>query len=56
MDWKARAIGPASEGAQSYLEEKYHSTMSIRDAEELALQTLKTVMEEKVNNYNIILF
>jgi hypothetical protein len=29
MDWTARAIGPASEGAQSFLQEHYYAVITI---------------------------
>jgi hypothetical protein len=44
------AIGSGSEGAQSALQEHYKDDMSLADAEVLALQTLKQVMEEKVRH------
>lgn len=51
--YKAKAIGAGSEGAQSNLEESYSETMSLQEAEELALSTLKQVMEEKISTDNI---
>lgn len=51
--YKAKAIGAGSEGAQSNLEESYSETMSLNEAEELALGTLKQVMEEKISMDNI---
>jgi len=42
------AIGSGSEGAQTALQEHYKDDMSLAEAEVLALQTLKQVMEEKV--------
>ena len=51
--YKAKAIGAGSEGAQSNLEESYAETMSLQEAEELALSTLKQVMEEKISTDNI---
>lgn len=51
--YKAKAIGAGSEGAQSNLEESYSATMTLKEAEELALSTLKQVMEEKISNDNI---
>merc|ERR1719409_110303 len=47
--YKAKAIGAGSEGAQSNLEESYAETMTLEEAEELALSTLKQVMEEKIS-------
>ena len=51
--YKAKAIGAGSEGAQSNLEESYSETMTLSEAEELALSTLKQVMEEKISTDNI---
>mmetsp|Transcript_5253 Transcript_5253/g.7892 ORF Transcript_5253/g.7892 Transcript_5253/m.7892 type:complete len:247 (-) Transcript_5253:34-774(-) len=49
----AKAIGSGAEGAQSNLEENYSSSMSLKEAELLALKTLKQVMEEKISPVNI---
>jgi len=51
--YKAKAIGAGSEGAQSNLEETYSDTMTLEEAETLALTTLKQVMEEKISTDNI---
>ena len=51
--YKAKAIGAGSEGAQSNLEESYSENMTLLEAEELALSTLKQVMEEKISTDNI---
>jgi 20S proteasome subunit alpha 5 len=51
--YKAKAIGAGSEGAQSNLEESYSETMTLDEAEVLALSTLKQVMEEKISTDNI---
>ena len=51
--YKAKAIGAGSEGAQSNLEESYSDSMTLKEAEELALSTLKQVMEEKISTDNI---
>lgn len=51
--YKAKAIGAGSEGAQSNLEESYSEAMALEEAEELALSTLKQVMEEKISTDNI---
>mmetsp|Transcript_24571 Transcript_24571/g.58092 ORF Transcript_24571/g.58092 Transcript_24571/m.58092 type:complete len:251 (+) Transcript_24571:120-872(+) len=51
--YKAKAIGAGSEGAQSNLEESYSESMTLIEAEELALGTLKQVMEEKISMDNI---
>ena len=47
--YQARAIGSGSEGAQSALQEHYRKDMTLKEAETLALNTLKQVMEEKVS-------
>jgi 20S proteasome subunit alpha 5 len=51
--YKAKAIGAGSEGAQSTLEESYSDQMTLQEAEDLALSTLKQVMEEKISIENI---
>uniref|UniRef100_A0A7S0C1Z3 Proteasome alpha-type subunits domain-containing protein n=1 Tax=Proboscia inermis TaxID=420281 RepID=A0A7S0C1Z3_9STRA len=51
--YKAKAIGAGSEGAQSNLSESYSETMTLEEAEELALSTLKQVMEEKISTDNV---
>lgn len=53
LQFKAKAIGAGSEGAQSTLQEKYRNEMTLQDAENLALEILKQVMEEKVNSNNV---
>ncbi|KAL4658652.1 proteasome subunit alpha type-5 [Arapaima gigas] len=49
----ARAIGSASEGAQSSLQEVYHKSMTLKEAIKSSLTILKQVMEEKLNATNI---
>lgn len=44
------AIGSGSEGAQTALQEHYKDDLTLAEAEVLALNTLKQVMEEKVSN------
>lgn len=54
--FKAKAIGSGSEGAQTNLQEALADgtdSMTIEGAETLALQTLKQVMEEKINSTNV---
>jgi 20S proteasome subunit alpha 5 len=51
--YKAKAIGAGSEGAQSNLSESYNENMTLEEAEELALSTLKQVMEEKISTDNV---
>ena len=53
LKYKAKAIGAGSEGAQATLQERYRDDMSFTDAEDLAFEILKQVMEEKVGNQNI---
>lgn len=53
VQYKAKAIGAGSEGAQSNLEESYSETLTLEECEVLALSTLKQVMEEKIHNDNI---
>lgn len=51
--YKAKAIGAGSEGAQSTLQDKFRDDLTLTDAENLACEVLKQVMEEKINNENI---
>lgn len=51
--YEAKAIGSASEGAQSALQDAYHKSMTMEEAETLGLTTLKQVMEEKVTSTNV---
>lgn len=53
VQWKAKAIGAGSEGAQTALQEAYSSSMTLEEAETLALRTLKQVMEEKLDGTNV---
>mmetsp|Transcript_40808 Transcript_40808/g.41674 ORF Transcript_40808/g.41674 Transcript_40808/m.41674 type:complete len:244 (+) Transcript_40808:107-838(+) len=53
LQYKAKAIGAGSEGAQSTLAEKYRADMTFLDAEDLAFEILKQVMEEKISNSNV---
>lgn len=53
LQYKAKAIGAGSEGAQSTLQDKYRDEMSLNDAEDLAMEILKQVMEEKVSAINV---
>jgi hypothetical protein len=53
VEYKAKAIGSGSEGAQAQLTEEYSEGMSLAEAELLAVKTLKAVMEEKLNDDNI---
>ena len=51
--YKAKAIGAGSEGAQSTLHDKYRDDMTLQEAQQLACEILKQVMEEKISNLNI---
>jgi 20S proteasome subunit alpha 5 len=51
--YKAKAIGAGSEGAQTNLNESWSESMTLEEAEDLALSTLKQVMEEKISTENI---
>lgn len=53
LRYDAKAIGSGSEGAQQNLQEFYVPTMTIKEAVNLALNTLKQVMEEKLNSTNV---
>jgi len=53
VKYEAKAIGSGSEAAQSELQDKYHKSMSIFDAQVLTLRVLKQVMEEKLDHHNI---
>ncbi|BFU18659.1 proteasome subunit alpha type 5 putative [Entamoeba histolytica] len=53
IEFYAKATGAGTEAAQSILHEKYNKSMTLREAEILALSTLKQVMEEKLNSKNV---
>ena len=53
VKYLATAIGAGSEGAQTTLQDQYNKSMSLEEAETLALQTLKQVMEEKISAINV---
>ena len=53
LEYKAKAIGAGSEGAQSTLQDKYRDDMTLVEAENLACEILKQVMEEKLGNQNV---
>lgn len=50
--YDARAIGSGSEGAQTELQNEYHKSLTLKEAELLTLKVLKQVMEEKLNSHN----
>ncbi|KAJ8604921.1 hypothetical protein CTAYLR_004328 [Chrysophaeum taylorii] len=51
--YKAKAIGSGGEGAQSTIQDLYSDTLTLPEAEVLALQTLKQVMGDKLTDDNI---
>lgn len=53
IQFEAKAIGAGSEGAQATLQDKYSKSITLKEAEKLALQTLKQVMEEKISATNV---
>ena len=53
FQFKAKAIGAGSEGAQATLQDKYRDDMTLAEAENLAFEILKQVMEEKISNINV---
>jgi len=53
VEFLAKAIGSGSEGAQQALQEKYHKTMTLKEALKEALVILKQVMEEKLSSTNV---
>ncbi|OZC10257.1 peptidase, T1 family [Onchocerca flexuosa] len=53
IDCLAKSIGAASDGAEQSLKEQYHESMSLVEAEKVALSILKQVMEEKLTSSNV---
>lgn len=51
--YEAKAIGSGSEGAQAELQNEYHSSLTLKEAEVLILKILKQVMEEKLDENNV---
>lgn len=51
--YDAKAIGSGSEGAQAELQNEFHKSLSLEEAETLVLKTLKQVMEEKLDDKNV---
>jgi len=51
--YDAKAIGSGSEGAQTYLQDHYNKSLTLREADKLALTVLKQVMEEKLDATNV---
>jgi len=53
LQYDAKAIGSASEGAQKTLQQVYDKSMSLNQACREALKILKQVMEAKLNSTNV---
>lgn len=53
MQYSAKAIGSASEVAQSQLQEEYKKDITLEDAKCLAAKILKQVMEDKMDFTNV---
>ncbi|KAG0250080.1 proteasome component pup2 [Mortierella polycephala] len=53
VSYSAKAIGSGAEGAETELQEEYHTSMALVEAETLVLKVLKQVMEEKLNSTNV---
>lgn len=53
LQYKAKAIGAGSEGAQATLQDRFRDDMTLEDAEKLSFEILKQVMEEKISSVNI---
>lgn len=53
IHYAAHAIGNGSEGARTLLEEKYHRSMSLREATQLVATVLRQTMEERITADNI---
>lgn len=51
--YDAKAIGSGSEGAQAELQNEFHKSLTLVEAEVLVLKTLKQVMEEKLDSKNV---
>ena len=52
LRYEAKAIGEGMKRAQQMLEEQYHKSLTIENAEDLALGILKSIMEEKIRGDN----
>ena len=53
VKYLAKAIGSGAENAQVTLKERYNRSMTFEEAEKLALDVLKQVMEEKISSSNV---
>jgi 20S proteasome subunit alpha 5 len=52
MEYSAKAIGSASEVAQTQLQEEFRRDLSLNEAEILAVKILKQVMEDSIDSTN----
>jgi len=53
VQWKAKAIGAGTEGAQAVLQEKYDSIETLDEAKLLCMKILKQVIEEEITSNNV---
>jgi 20S proteasome subunit alpha 5 len=53
IEYRAKAIGAGSEGAQQTLQDRYRDDFTLINAEDLAFEVLKQVMEDKISNLNV---
>jgi len=51
--YDAMAIGAGGEGALHHLEQQYNKSLSLQEGMQLALETLREVMEEKIDAANV---
>jgi len=51
--YEAKAIGGGMEQAQPTLQEKYHKSLTLKEAEDLAASILKQVMEDSMTKDNV---
>jgi 20S proteasome subunit alpha 5 len=51
--YDAKAIGSGYEGAQADLQNEFHKSLTLPEAELLVLKTLKQAMEEKLDAKNV---
>merc|ERR1711934_1779 len=53
VKFDAKAIGSAHEGAQTALQDEFNKSLTLLEAETLAMKVLKQVMEEKLTSVNV---
>lgn len=53
VGYDAQAIGNGSETARNALKEKYHKSLSLREAQILVLRILGDTMEDKISDENV---